>query len=87
MELIPHQRLYRGYQRSRHHQEVTVKDSHEIEDGVEPRDNLARLNCGNMHLRQSETLSQLFLTPAALVARLDQFLTHRLGQTIQAFRL
>ena len=85
--MIPYQGLHGGHERPGNQQKVAVEHADQFEESVESRHDFAGLDAGYVHLRQTQTLAQLGLAPAAFVPRLDQFMAERFRQTIRARRL
>src|SRR5438445_9068125 len=72
ISMIADERLHGGHERARDHQEVIVEHTHKVQKSVEAWHDLAGLDSGDMHLRQSRGPSQPGLAPAALCPLLFQ---------------
>jgi hypothetical protein len=80
--MLANQGLHRWHQSTGHQEKITIQNPHEIQQSIETRDNLARFDTGDVHLRQTNPLAELSLTPAALAARSDELGANGIGYAL-----
>jgi hypothetical protein len=71
--VVPQECLHGGDERARYHEEVAIENANHVEEGIEAGYDLAGLDSGYVHLRETEASSEFRLRPGALVPGFDQF--------------